>query len=1782
MNIKRDASDKHKGVTLQKLRAIKLALDMIIENPKAQFHVAIESDGDVFIYSDNRTFIEENKNYESKNFSFFSKQVLNTLIYFIDYWLKESVNRSENIVFSFYSTNNISKENNTQKIKKLGIDSLPNEPILQLLQSKNWNRENNVIEICKKAILSEYEEQYNGKNNHYPIIEKFSEEDWQIFFSQIIWNFGMPNNLDLEKEIKQSISKYGEIKNINVSGKEVFIEAMLRKKLEDKQNEKDITQRYITDNELELICYKIINQPIDKNLFRYIDYDYKEIIENINIFTHTFIKDKYFSVNNNHSDLPIFLDRKVKYHTPEIKIKVNHLEEKNPELITKNVIVGELGDFINDLKPVFLFGEIGSGKSSIIAQYTIQENDKDNLSILIPINYIKGRITSDFSSLFTCINTFINTNISNKDPFFDFEFIINNRPVKIIFDGLDELSNAEVRLLSKHLEKLSRDYSDLIVIATGRPMELQPIINFNDWNCLTTIDLNENEVFEILKNEAIVNGLAESEAIKDSKKRIEFLKSRSELSLLSKTPLVVCLVRNFLTEEIYDETLGTLMYKILLTRLRWDEIDLKSNYPHYFEEYPEEVQREKIIAIIAEEIFNSESKRISEIKFKQIVTENITENTKNRNQVVSEAILFYKNLFLQLNDGYYSFISQPLLEICYSIELSDKVNSGNFNSDIDTNTWRPFSFSIAVNKLKSGVTNELKKAIKESLDKLLFSENNIPIAAIIISESKDVDSAKYFVEKLTKLSFRPLRTWSNNSFWGEPDTYSPFTIADAIHLSGSDGVDWFFEEYLNPKHPIAHYEESIIKAILGNIFYLKKFKIDEVYKERLIEIVNYHLSARTMACQYILPVICLVIPEEIKKEYRSTMLLELLSERIYTERSKELIELEIDSGNEDAIIDSIETMALKDDNRNEEILLLHLRLFKVNNQINKTIIDSIIKLSVEKNISLLKSLQNHIDERILKSYLKFSVLNNTKISDYAAILLFREYQEKNLYLIARPLLEKTNLYQKNTEERKKILDEVLFSSPSDSLDFMRTYRPKRTSFKGGLMEIYIYYFNKLLVLNEDIYKNDFFYIIANHPDYPILNRYSEIRNSYKDLLLKKPQYRDFTVEATKHIDFKIRSNANSILLVCFPEEAQEELENVIYMASNRLSDIDEWLRFCMKLNYSKIALENIRSKLNTFPDLSKIFALFILYHQDIKLTEEEIDTLTLGLVNKGYMFDIGDVFKSQNDLKKVSEQPEFFPRLIKILHSKDLPTAKRAASHLSAYHYNKLSKYDLGKVYVYNCEEWERDLFDFDKTSTKLFESSDFIKGFDEANSLIFEKTEKESNLLLYKKVIIDKEDLWTDFILKLTHNDNYHHDSALELLYNWFLSLRKRDSSYTEKLGGSVIELLSYPAIIENTNYNSYFPYYSLMASEFSSNDIKLENVLSEYRCKDELQVAFLCRLGFIPKNFRAEDSKTYLDLFSLNLSSIVLKRSKEDVDKIFLDSEILPDSTPSFMESIIFFGIYDNDELRKKAEAGKMTAIVASTILFCRDEKTDFATILNAFDKTGWYFRRNTLYGIFGEALFIIKEELLKERGAKEKYIADLKKNINNEKDEISNHIVDNFRELFSLDAKIEIDYLKILFSELLHRPYSLKLDLMNIIFDFALNKLELKDYTKFSKELENNIKILMNNGFRHGFENEIIPMLWMFSLMSFFIDNEQRDYSIFGFLKGLESIFIISTDRKYTNTKGEKVKIGSRDLFLHSENIYQKIPSKVIREVLLEGIKYGEPEIKSLCLMLQAFSK
>ncbi|MEM8522931.1 hypothetical protein [Flavobacterium sp. PL12] len=144
------------------------------------------------------------------------------------------------------------------------------------------------------------------------------------------------------------------------------------------------------------------------------------------------------------------------------------------------------------------------------------------------------------------------------------------------------------------------------------------------------------------------------------------------------------------------------------------------------------------------------------------------------------------------------------------------------------------------------------------------------------------------------------------------------------------------------------------------------------------------------------------------------------------------------------------------------------------------------------------------------------------------------------------------------------------------------------------------------------------------------------------------------------------------------------------------------------------------------------------------------------------------------------------------------------------------------------------------------------------------------------------------------------------------------------------------------------------------------------------------------------------------------------------------------------------------------------------------------------------------------------------------------------------------------------------------------MNNIFYFITKKLKEDDIKPLSLEVEKYIKILTANYSRKGLNNEVIPLLWMFSLISFYLDKELKEYSTLGFLKGLESIFIVNTNRNYNTNENKKVEMKGRDLMLNSAIIYEKIPSDIFQQVINNGNLTGTPEIKAICIMLRSFIK
>ena len=326
-----------------------------------------------------------------------------------------------------------------------------------------------------------------------------------------------------------------------------------------------------------------------------------------------FLKLKY-QANVKNKQLPNLLHRKVAKHNREIKIQRENLEQSDIKNVQHlEVVIKEFGELLDSEKPTFLFGEVGSGKSTLLAHYFLKQIPSDIISIFIPSSFLKGKIQTDISSFKDIISKFVNNELNLENKFFDLDkILLSKKELTLIFDGLDEFENKEVQTLINHLLYLDLNYNNIHIVASGRPIELQNIVNFNDWNCLSTLNLTTEEIRLLLKNEAIADGLNEQEAEDDSQNRYRILQSKNELLSNATTPLIVCLIRDFLDTNINVKTLGNILYDVLKKHLNWHDQDNKINYDNFLNEYPNILQRERFLAEIAYKIHLSPSNKINE------------------------------------------------------------------------------------------------------------------------------------------------------------------------------------------------------------------------------------------------------------------------------------------------------------------------------------------------------------------------------------------------------------------------------------------------------------------------------------------------------------------------------------------------------------------------------------------------------------------------------------------------------------------------------------------------------------------------------------------------------------------------------------------------------------------------------------------------------------------------------------------------------------------------------------------------------------------------------------------------------------------------------------------------------------------------------------------------------------------------------------------------------------------------------------------------------------------
>ncbi|KAF0240481.1 MAG: hypothetical protein FD167_4163, partial [bacterium] len=103
--------------------------------------------------------------------------------------------------------------------------------------------------------------------------------------------------------------------------------------------------------------------------------------------------------------------------------------------------------------PTFLFGDLGSGKSTLVGSYVISLADKANgvIPLLIPAKYFLGKLFDTIGNLAAQISEYVNGQIApntNLESKFDLISVLNNDfQVLIVIDGFDELDKRAAKEL---------------------------------------------------------------------------------------------------------------------------------------------------------------------------------------------------------------------------------------------------------------------------------------------------------------------------------------------------------------------------------------------------------------------------------------------------------------------------------------------------------------------------------------------------------------------------------------------------------------------------------------------------------------------------------------------------------------------------------------------------------------------------------------------------------------------------------------------------------------------------------------------------------------------------------------------------------------------------------------------------------------------------------------------------------------------------------------------------------------------------------------------------------------------------------------------------------------------------------------------------------------------------------------------------------------------------------------------------------------------------------------
>ncbi|PET17060.1 NACHT domain-containing protein [Bacillus thuringiensis] len=1452
---------------------------------------------------------------------------------------------------------------------------------------------------------------------------------------------------------------------------------------------------------------------------------------------------------------PKIIDRRVLIHNKEEKIEVNEAEDLILKSENNISTFNEIAPFHNLL---FLFGELGSGKSTLVANYLIKiiETCEESIGFLIPAKFFLTEEFNTITDFLEKISLFINKEVISSTESFDFRDALNGGlELTIIIDGFDEVDRQLSQNLLKYAEVAVEKWKNLKIISTGRPVELKGL-NYYKWQCLKIADLDKTEQEQLLTNEALSEGAAENQAKLDSQKRINLLYQNIELKNIANTPLVMRLLRPHLNNG-QNKSLGDLLYEIIKEKLgEWDSKDGKEiSIEDFKRAYPDVAAREVLLGIIAKKINDSPKKSISREALQALLQRNIIDSS-NKNAIVTQALEFFCKSLLVEESGVVTFPSQPIFQCalgCYI--LNQLINQRLFDPLItDIKYWREFSFAAAIARRK-GLFSELRLNFEGYLENVIKVNGGTTAGAMIASEARDEKLAIKVIEMLGDGDFRPIR------YINDMETESILSFANVIHLANEKGFDWFYEQYLDPKYPLdgLDYSKDYIISVLQYWLIKKDFQIEGEQRRKLSDLFIL-LLGHDRRVSYLLQTLCVLFPNLIlDTKTRLVYIAKSLAVSNLEERAKSIIISEFQKENNQLVLDVL----AQENNINASCLWLNLCKDEPKLPIVQSIIDNSLfpqweflfeelkkRMGINKTINLLKW---------------FTFQHNNRLSTKAAILLFR-HGEKSLGLLGKSLIRGLHDGGK-IQEAESVLEILVRDNNEFGIKWIVESFVSNGMERGAHSACWRILLTRLIQSDKE-YLKEFENVIPYIGEF-ILPRYPDIRRKFKDLLEQKPGYRTLLISLLDSHSMLTRYNSACVLFNCYPTEESRACEIIIRSTVTSPVNHHEWLKFCMSLNIGEAVLKHIEKLLDVLNGVQEIFALSLLYHNNYQISSDNKRQMVEGLLGDASSLDMVPVSSQSSNIKRILEDNAVFDELKRILNSEDVEMSEKAAEILLNFHNSKLSKEEQLKCLLLCCKNLSWDLGILYNIKDIISKNEVLLEFAQKFIIELKEKVKRETVVAMYLRTLQD-EQAWEDFLWEGLCKENHTSYLSARHFCLWLFNECRKQPDIKDIIGKAAQKFLNDDRMTSEKKNNNTIYWLAFFASEFGNigND-KLIEIIKSYEPSDKgLYISILSRV---------EPS------FRLN-KGIVFPENREIIDGKETILEIIRDSKeihPRFIEcinSILCYEFFTEEELEKLPEVskfGSLLSLIVQYFLYNRCNLDLLSEVFIEIEEIFIYSRREEHYYIAEETVNYIKEFAISKSTSKEMYLTKLSHVLENTSD---SRTIQVFGELLKYDFSITNEMWSKFLEVIPQYSYLIRGNLVKHIVNYFISNKEninwelvLKDMKKVASSL-----YFMNQD-RYSY-NTGLPEL-LFALLILYKE-EDDELAINLFLLGLREIFI---DRNVTLGAGnQRIEyFKAADILNILEPLISSVSPRVIKNAIMRGIDSDIRELSTFCKLLYSIN-